>query len=75
MGVVGYEGRVDYTANGNVVNLASRLCDEARDGQILTTQRAAAKLEGILELESLGELSLKGFHRTTKVFNVLTLHD
>ena len=75
MGVVGYEGRVDYTANGSVVNLASRLCDEARDGQILITQRAAAKLERVVETESLGELSFKGFHRPVKVFNVLKLRD
>ena len=53
--------------------LASRLCDEARDGQILVTQRAAAKLEDTVELESLGELSLKGFHRAVKVFNAAAI--
>lgn len=75
MGVVGFEGRSDYTANGNVVNLASRLCDEARDQQILITQRTFAKVEKIVEAEALGEFRLKGFHRSINVFNVLGLQE
>jgi predicted ATPase/class 3 adenylate cyclase len=35
IGMVGYEGRFDYAASGTYVNLASRLCDEAKDGEIL----------------------------------------
>jgi hypothetical protein len=36
-GQVGFEGRFDYAAIGAVTNLASRLADEAGDGQILLT--------------------------------------
>ena len=35
LGRIGFEGRFDYAAIGAVPNLASRLCDEAKDGQIL----------------------------------------
>ena len=35
LGRVGYEGRYDYAAIGTVVNLAARLCSDAKDGQIL----------------------------------------
>lgn len=73
LGMVGFEGRFDYSANGSIVNLASRLSDEARDGQILISQRARAALEDQIESEDIGEFSLKGFHEPVKVFNVLSL--
>ena len=37
LGWTGFECRFDYGAIGSVVNLASRSCDEARDGQIIVS--------------------------------------
>jgi class 3 adenylate cyclase/CheY-like chemotaxis protein len=74
IGTIGFEGRTHYGAIGSVVNLAARLCDEARDGQILVTQRVCAALEGVLEVEPLTDLSLKGFARPVPAFNVLGVH-
>jgi len=54
-------------------NLASRLCGEAKPGQILVSKRVLAMSEGLLEVESAGELALKGFHRPIPAFNVLGL--
>jgi class 3 adenylate cyclase len=72
LGMVGYEGRYDYTANGSVVNLASRLCDEAGDGQILISQRLFAEIEGIFDAEPVAaELALKGFHRPMPIYDVV----
>ena len=48
---------------GPVSNLASRLCDEARDGEILVSQRTFAAVEDLVEAEPAGELTLKGFVR------------
>ena len=70
LGCVGFEGRFQYSATGTVPNLASRLCDEARNGQILVDAKVHAQVKGLAEVESVGELRLKGFHRPVKVFNV-----
>jgi adenylate cyclase len=70
LGQIGFEGRSDYTAIGTVTNVAARLCAEARDGQILVTQRVAAALDGVAELQHLGEIALKGLSRPIAVLNV-----
>jgi adenylate cyclase len=75
LGMIGFEGRVDYGAVGPVTNLASRLCDEARGGQILISQRVYAAVEELVKVEPAGELSLKGFHKPVPTFNVLGLRE
>jgi class 3 adenylate cyclase len=64
------EGRLDYSAIGSVVNLAARLCGEARNGQILVDGKVYAAIEDLAQIEPLGELALKGFHRAVQAFNV-----
>lgn len=71
VGVVGCEGRYDYTANGSSVNLAARLADEARDGQILLSQRAHTEISSAVPTKAVGELHLKGFRGLTKIFELL----
>ena len=70
VGMVGSEGRYDYTASGTAVNLAARLCDEAADGEILLSPRAYAAVEDQFAAESTGEISLKGIHAAVEVFRV-----
>ena len=45
LGRIGFEGRFDYSAIGTVVNLAARLCAEAKDGQILIDSKVQAAIE------------------------------
>jgi class 3 adenylate cyclase len=73
LGKIGIEERFDYAAIGTVTNLASRLCDEARAGQILISQPVHAAVEDLLEAEPIGELDLKGLHRPVIAYNVLRL--
>src|SRR5262249_22511630 len=39
LGTIGFEGRFDYAAIGTVSNVASRLCNEAKPGEILISPR------------------------------------
>ncbi|OLE48025.1 MAG: hypothetical protein AUG46_04755 [Acidobacteria bacterium 13_1_20CM_3_58_11] len=71
IGAIGYEGRWDYGAIGTVTNLAARLCGEAKPGQILVSKRVLAATDDLFELESVGELTLKGLHRPVTAYNVL----
>jgi DNA-binding response OmpR family regulator len=73
IGAIGFEGRWNYGSVGTVCNLASRLCDEAKSGQILVPQRLLGTVEELVEVEPVGELSLKGFHRSVSAHNVLRL--
>ncbi len=75
LGNIGFEGRMDYGAVGNVTNLAARLCGEAKGGQILISQRVLATVESLVEVEPVGELSLKGFQRPVTTYNVLRLKE
>src|ERR671930_1751762 len=74
-GEIGFEGRSDYAAIGAVTNLASRLADEATDGQILIAQRLYAEVEDDVEVEPAGEFTLKGFPRPITAFNVLSVRE
>jgi class 3 adenylate cyclase len=70
LGRIGFEGRFDYGAVGTVVNLAARLCADAKDGQILIDPKVQAAIESSTSTEPAGELLLKGFHRPVRAFNV-----
>lgn len=73
IGAIGFEGRKDYAAIGTVPNLAARLCDQARPGQILISQRFYSAVEPLVEAESMGELSFKGIHQPLLAYNILRL--
>ncbi len=71
IGAIGFEGRIDYGAIGNVTNLAARLCGEAGGGQILAAPRVVAALGEAFVVEPAGELTLKGLARSVQVARVL----
>jgi adenylate cyclase len=71
LGTIGFEGRFDYAAIGTVSNVASRLCDEAKPGQILISSRVLAEVKDAVTVESAGSLTLKGIRRPVEVFNVV----
>jgi class 3 adenylate cyclase len=70
LGQIGFTDRSGYTAIGTVCNVAARLCAEARDGQILLSQRVAVAVEGSTTLEEFGALTLKGLTQPVVAYNV-----
>jgi len=67
LGQIGFAERIDYTAIGTVPNLAARLCQEAKDGQILISRRVARVVAETVKLEEIGEVSLKGLSQAVAV--------
>jgi class 3 adenylate cyclase/putative methionine-R-sulfoxide reductase with GAF domain len=72
LGTIGFEGRRDYAAIGTVSNVASRLCDEAKPGQILISPRVLLAVDKAVKVESVGEFALKGIRRPMMAYNVLS---
>ncbi len=71
LGLIGSEGRFDYTAIGNAVNIAARLCDRAEDGEILIDHRAQVEIEDKAEAEALGALDLKGVGKPVDAYRII----
>jgi class 3 adenylate cyclase len=70
LGQIGFSERSGYTAIGTVCNVAARLCAEAKDGQILLSQRINVALKGSVTTEQLGPLALKGLTQPVVAHNV-----
>lgn len=73
LGRIGFDGRYDYGAVGTVLNLASRLCDEAEHRQVLISERVYSEVEELVEAEPAGEFSLKGFAKPVVAWSIAGL--
>jgi len=70
-GFIGYEGRRDYGVIGNVTNLAARLSDAAKGGEILVSGAVRSELRDVLPFEAVGELELQGFHSPQPTYRIV----
>ena len=67
----GREGaRTTFTATGSLTNLAARLADEAKPGQILVGPETAARIKDFLKLEELGPKHFKNLKHAVEVFSL-----
>jgi class 3 adenylate cyclase/HAMP domain-containing protein len=71
LGQIGFEQRLEYAAIGSVTNLASRLCDEAKAGQIVVSRRVYGMVEPWVEGRPLDDLRLKGFNHPILAAEIL----
>jgi adenylate cyclase len=70
LGQIGFAERSGYTAIGTVCNVAARLCAEAKDGQILLSQRVNVALKRSVATEQVGALALKGLTQPVVAYDV-----
>jgi class 3 adenylate cyclase/HAMP domain-containing protein len=71
LGQIGFEQRLEYAAIGSVTNLASRLCDEAKAGQIVVSRRVYGMVEDYVEAAAIDDLQLKGFNHPVLAMEIL----
>ncbi|WP_291684277.1 adenylate/guanylate cyclase domain-containing protein [Bradyrhizobium sp.] len=71
LGQIGFEQRLEYAAIGSVTNMASRLCDEAKAGQIVVARRVYGMVEEWVDAEPLDDLQLKGFNHPVLAVEIL----
>jgi class 3 adenylate cyclase/HAMP domain-containing protein len=75
LGQIGFEQRLEYAAIGSVTNLASRLCDEAKAGQIVVSRRVYGMVEPWVEGRPIDDLNLKGFNHPVLCAEILSWRD
>jgi class 3 adenylate cyclase/DNA-binding CsgD family transcriptional regulator len=75
LGTIGFAGRFDYRAVGLVPDLAARLAREAQANQVLLTQRVAAAVHELAQVEPVGELALADARQPVRAFNLLGLKE
>ncbi len=71
LGQIGFEHRLEYAAIGSVTNLASRLCDEAKAGQIVVARRVYGMVEQWVDAKPLDDLVLKGFNHPVLAMEIV----
>src|ERR1041384_3803951 len=70
VGAIGNDLKMDYTAIGQTVHLASRMEQMATPGSILLTPDALRLAEGYVQAKSLGPVHVKGLTEPVEVYEV-----
>jgi len=75
LGVVGFDGRNDYTAMGTVVNLGARLCNDAKARELVVDHRVYLQAEDAFAFTEREPVRLKGFNELVPSYLVQRVDD
>lgn len=70
IGNIGTSKRMEYTAIGSTVNMASRLEGRAKAGEVIISPNVYERLKGRIEVTSLGFQELKGISEPVELYRV-----
>ena len=70
IGNIGTPQRMEYTAIGSTVNIASRLCDLARSGEVVVSEAVLSELQGSFEATALGAVQVKGIDNSLQIARI-----
>jgi adenylate cyclase len=73
VGNIGSEKRLEYTAIGDSVNIASRLCSAAKGGQILISESTYLEMAEMIDVKVLDPINVKGKADALKIYEVTKL--
>ena len=70
MGNLGASSRMNYTVIGDNVNVAARLYNVAKAGEIVISETTYAECADVVEVEALDPVTVKGKSRPIAAYNV-----
>jgi len=73
MGSIGSSDRMDYTAIGDTVNLAARLCGVAKPKEILVSETVVSRMNGKVKAISAGKIPIKGKQEKVAIYQIPSL--
>jgi len=72
-GAIGSSRALQYTAIGDAVNTASRLCSVAKSGEILVSEGTYARVQSMVNATALLPIKVKGKTDALRVWNVTSM--
>ncbi|HEX9615413.1 MAG TPA: adenylate/guanylate cyclase domain-containing protein, partial [Bacteroidota bacterium] len=75
MGSIGSSDRMDYTAIGDTVNLAARLCSVAKPNEILVSEPVVSRMNGKITAVSAGKILIKGKQDRVAIYQIPSATD
>ena len=74
VGSIGDDLRMDYTAVGDTTNLAARIQQSARPGEVWLSQDTQTIISGFFQVESVGDQELKGKAEPQPTYRLVAEH-